>query len=54
MRPIEILGVAPKELETLRILQREPCGAHGLDIVAKSDGLLGRAGIYVVLGDLEE
>ena len=38
----------------LRILQCEPRGTHGLDIVAKSDGLLSRPAIYVVLGDLEQ
>jgi hypothetical protein len=46
--------LSAKSLEALRILQSEPHGAHGLDIVAKSEGLLSRASIYVVLGDLEE
>lgn len=41
-------------IEALRILQREPRGARGLQIVAKSDGVLGPASIYIVLADLEE
>jgi DNA-binding transcriptional ArsR family regulator len=46
--------LSAKSLEALRILQREPRGAIGIDVVAKSDGLLSRSSIYVVLGDLEE
>jgi DNA-binding PadR family transcriptional regulator len=40
------------EQEVLRVLEREPRGALGLDIVAKSS--VSRAFIYVVLGKLEE
>jgi hypothetical protein len=54
VRGTPTIRLTARSLETLRILQCEPRGAHGLDIVAKSDGLLSRASIYVVLGDLEE
>jgi DNA-binding PadR family transcriptional regulator len=44
--------LSPKEQEVLHVLLREPQGALGLDIVAKSK--VSRAFIYVVLGRLEE
>lgn len=46
--------LSAKSVEALRILQHEPRGAIGIDIVAKSDGVLSRGSIFVVLGDLEE
>ncbi len=46
--------LSEKSLEALESLQREPPRAIGLDVVAKSDGLLSNSSIYVVLGDLEE
>lgn len=43
-----------KELEVLRLLQTSPRGMYGLEIVDKSEGAIGRASIYVLLGRLEE
>lgn len=37
----------------LEILQCEPRGLYGLDVVGRSQGRLDRASIYRVLGDLE-
>ena len=42
-----------KALLALDILQSEPRGLYGLDVVARSHGRLSRASIYIVLGDLE-
>lgn len=42
------------ELEVLKILQRKPAGAYGLEIVAESNGATKRSSIYVLLGRLEE
>lgn len=43
-----------KELEVLRLLQTTVKGMYGLEIVEKSDGAVGRASVYIVLGRLEE
>jgi DNA-binding PadR family transcriptional regulator len=43
-----------KELEVLKIMEAEPRGAYGLDIVSKSEGRVGRTTIYILLGRLEE
>lgn len=45
--------LATKALLALQILQREPRGLYGLQVVAKSNGRLHRASIYLVLGDLQ-
>lgn len=43
-----------KELDVLKLLQRKPAGAYGLELVAESDGVVKRSTIYVLLGRLEE
>lgn len=43
-----------KELEVLKLLQGEPRGMYGLEIVDRSEGLVGRSSVYVLLARLEE
>jgi DNA-binding PadR family transcriptional regulator len=43
-----------KELEVLRLLQGEPRGMYGLEVVGRSGGTVGRTSVYVLLGRLEE
>lgn len=42
------------ELRVLRLLQDEPKGMYGLQLVESSDGTLKQGSVYVVLGRLEE
>ena len=44
-----------KEIVVLRLLRDAPSsGMYGLELVNESDGLLGRASIYVILSRMEE
>jgi DNA-binding PadR family transcriptional regulator len=43
-----------RELEVLRLLQAEPTGMYGLEIVERSQEAIGRASIYVLLARLEQ
>jgi DNA-binding PadR family transcriptional regulator len=54
MKTDEHVWPSRKELEVLKVLQAERQGAYGLDIVSKSEGLVGRTTIYILLGRLEE
>lgn len=44
--------MAPKELKTLRLLMEHPTGLFGAELIALSEGMLGRGTIYVVLDRL--
>jgi PadR family transcriptional regulator, regulatory protein PadR len=50
----KVVWPSGRELEVLRILQSEPSGMYGLEVVEASRGSIGRASIYVLLGRLEE
>lgn len=42
------------EMLVMRILQSEPQGLYGLQVVDRSDGVVKRGSVYVLLGRLEE
>lgn len=42
------------EMLVMRILQNEPRGLYGLQVVEQSDGVVKRGSVYVLLGRLEE
>lgn len=42
------------EMLVMRILQDEPRGLYGLQVVEHSDGVVKRGSVYVLLGRLEE
>jgi DNA-binding PadR family transcriptional regulator len=44
----------PTEMIVMRILQSNPSGAYGLEIVDDSAGAVKRGSVYVLLGRLEE
>jgi DNA-binding PadR family transcriptional regulator len=44
----------PSEMVVMRILQGNPQGAYGLEIVMESNGEVKRGSVYVLLGRLEE
>jgi DNA-binding PadR family transcriptional regulator len=46
--------MAPKELKILRMLMDKPKGLYGSEMVALSNGVLGRGTIYTVLDRLVE
>lgn len=43
-----------RELVVMGILQNQPTGLYGLQIVERSEGLIKRGSVYVLLGRLEE
>lgn len=53
-REPQVIWPSGKELEVLRILQSEPTGMYGLQVVEASNKRISRASIYVLLGRLEE
>ena len=44
----------PSEMVVMRILQSNPLGAYGLEIVMESKGAVKRGSVYVLFGRLEE
>jgi PadR family transcriptional regulator, regulatory protein PadR len=50
----KVIWPSGRELQVLQVLQSEPSGMYGLEIVDSSRGRIGRASIYVYLGRLEE
>lgn len=48
-----VVWPAGRELQVLKVLQGEPRGMYGLEIVERSGGQIGRASIYVLLSRLE-
>lgn len=46
--------MAPKDLKVLRLLMDNPRGLYGSEIVALSDGFVGRGTVYTLLSRLVE
>lgn len=46
--------MAPKDLKVLRLLMDNPKGLYGSEIVALSDGFVGRGTVYTLLARLVE
>jgi DNA-binding PadR family transcriptional regulator len=46
--------MAPKDLKALRLLMDNPRGLYGSEIVALSDGYIGRGTVYTLLDRLVE
>jgi DNA-binding PadR family transcriptional regulator len=53
-RPQEPVRLTPKEREILKLLVGHDAEMYGLEMVARSEGRLGRGSIYVLLDRLEE
>lgn len=50
----DLVWPTPSETEVLKVLQRHPAGAYGLEIVSESNGAVKRSSVYVLLGRLQE